>query len=52
MTGDLNMGGNKVTNFKLGTQNSDAVDFELFNKHVLAGSRDHNNNFTCNTTTI
>ena len=47
MTGNLNMGNNKITGLPLATQNGDAMDFEFFNKYTPLGGRDSYGNLFC-----
>ena len=48
MSGALAMGNNKITGLAPATANGNAVDFEIFNKYVPSGFKNHNLNFNFN----
>ena len=52
MAGPLNMSNNKITHFATASANGDAVDFELFNKYSIPGSRIKYNQIMVNNTNL
>ena len=47
MSGNLNMGGNRITSLRDATNGSNAINMNFYNKWTPFGDRDPNQNFDC-----
>ena len=52
MSGNLNIGGNKITNVGDATSSTDVTNMKFYNKWAPFGSRDANQNFNCQNKTL